>query len=243
MKLLSDFETAAAISATSEDTDFPVENVLDLDPMLRWHAESYAVDQRVVLDFGTAKSINAVFLNQCNFPEAKIEGNATDSWGSPSFSLEVDLVQDDTENRKGWFDLTGFNLRFLSILVPAGQTLDNSEATPAIGNIICGVAVALPEINSFTPELIQDYSSFQTDDGGYSESEIGRKRHIITLVTDRNTLALMKAIPKQWSIGVLYADVDTVADSWLVYPPRNWQRPTGSVIDSMFTSLQFREKP
>jgi hypothetical protein len=100
------------------------------------------------VDFGSAKVLTAAFLNQANFPHCHIQGHATDSWESPSFDLGADLVFDDCGNRKGWFDLTAFNFRWLRILIPGAQALDSHQ--PLANLQSAGQVLGLPSLPAHT---------------------------------------------------------------------------------------------
>lgn len=231
MKMLATFETLATLTSSGETAGFPDDNVKALDPMVRWKADAYEAAAWLKVDFGSAKSLTALFLNQANFPAATIQGNASDSWETPSFTMSAGLVQDDAENRKGWFDLTAFNYRWLRVLIPAGQTLDNSELVPALGNLIVGTSITVPLVSDLTPLLIQRKSTFEADGGGYYEAKKGRARQVIQIGIG-DTLANVRAMPKTWDIGVIFADLGSAGDVWLVFPPDNWDKPIKSILES-----------
>lgn len=241
MKLLSTFESLATLTASGSNASFPVANVIDIEPFKRWHADAYAGDVWVMNDFGSAKSLTAIFLNQCNFPACKVQGNDTNSWGTPSFELSCALVVDDAGNRKGWFDLSAFNYRYIRVLIASGQTLDNSETVPAIGNIIAGTSAALPLVGDFVARMVQRSIRFESDGGAVDKVKVGRPRHIISIGIG-DSLANIRSMPKRWTIGVLFADLANAGEAWLVFPPDDWNRPIRSVIDA---DLQFNleEKP
>lgn len=241
MKLLATFQALSTLTASGSDANFPVSNVVDLEPMKRWHADAYTGDVWVKNDFGSAKSLTAVFLNQCNFPACKVQGNDTDVWTSPSFELTCSLVVDDAGNRKGWFDLSAFNYRYLRVLIASGQTLDNSETVPAIGNIIAGTAETMPLVADLTARLVQRSIRFESDGGAVDKEKYGRARHLIT-INIGDSLANVRGMSKRWDIGVVFADLANAGEAWLVFPPDDWNRPIRSVLDA---GLQFvmEEKP
>lgn len=231
MKLLSTFETLDTVTASGSDANYPVANIKDLDPMIRWHADAYSGDVWIKIDFGAATVLNMIFLNQANFAHAHVQGNATDVWTSPSFDLGVDLARDELNNRKGWFDLTAFNYRWMRILIPGSQTLDNSETVPALGNLITGQAVAIPAVSAYTPDILKRWTRFEPDGGGLIKTTDDRGRHVITLEC-ADTLSNVRALSKTWEIGVVFSDLGYPAESWLVYPPESWSRPTRNILDA-----------
>lgn len=234
MRLLSTFASLATLTSNTENANFPVENVQDLDPHIRWVATQYAVDEWVKCDFGGATVLTDLFLNRCNFGTVKIQGHASDSWADPDYNETFTLVQDQAANRKGFFELTAFNYRWLRILIEAGQTLDNSEAYPAIGNLITGQAAEMPIVSNLTWDLQKRFFRFETDAGSLTKTQKGYARHILSLSVG-DTLANVKALSKTWSMGVLWADVGAAEDAWLVYPPENWNNPVRSINDANLT--------
>lgn len=241
MKMLTVFEAFAALTANSSNASFPVANVTDNDPFVRWKANQYAVDEWIKVDFGAAKSLDSVFLNQCNFPQCKIQGHTSDSWTTPDFELTADLVQDDANNRKGFFKPVAFNYRWLRILIEVGQTLDNAEATPAVGNLIVGTATT-GKMYKFEPRLIKETDEYTTPNGAFVQvPKYGRDRHIISMALN-DSLAALRAFPRNWSIGVFFADLGYVDEAYLVYPPKEWQPAVRKPLDSDLAA-QFPERP
>lgn len=81
--------TSATLSATTEDSDYPVENIQDIRTK-KVYRSTDDDDERIVFS-GSATASYVVILNH-NFTSGstiKIEGNNTDSWGSPSFSETI----------------------------------------------------------------------------------------------------------------------------------------------------------
>lgn len=234
MKLLSTIETLATLTSSGDTSGYPASNVKDLEPMLRWWADAYTGEVWLKVDFGSAKTLTALFVNQANFPHFHAQGNASDSWSTPSFDLGCDLVVDDAANRKGWFDLTAFNYRWLRILIPASQTLDEGTV-PKVGNVIVGAAVALPVVESLEVTLQQRKKSFEADGGGYFEAKKGRPRHIIQVGVN-DTLALIRSMNKTWDSGVFFADLGNAGESWLVMSPSSWGKP---IVNGTLQALKF----
>lgn len=241
MKLLSTFTDLGTPTSSGATSGFPVTNIEDLDPMVRWKADAYAGDVWVKADMASAQALTALFLNRCNFPQCRIQGHASDDFTSPSFNQLVSLVQDDAGNRKGWFDLTAFNYRWLRILIASGQTLDNSDTLPAIGNLIVGASAELPVVAAVEPRLLQRQDRFEPDGGGLSKQKRGRARHIIS-VSVGDSLANVRAMAKTWDMGVIFADLDDAGEAWLVYPPEDWTKPIKSVAEAELRFI-LEERP
>ncbi len=78
--------TGGTITASSEASGYPVTALDDYIVATKWRATSDS-DEWVKIDFGSAVSITDVTIIDHNFTNAatvKIQGNASDSWGSPS---------------------------------------------------------------------------------------------------------------------------------------------------------------
>lgn len=252
MKLIHQFQSFSALTSSGDTAGFPAANVTVTDPCLYWKADNYATaDKWLKIDFGSAKQVAAVFLNRANFPHAHIQGNDSDDWGTPAFDQSCDLVRDDALNRKGWFDLVGFNRRWMRILIPLSQTLDDTiakgtpDTLPIVGNLIVGVTTTgvatLPLVGSLTPRLLQRFNRFEADNGGISKSKRGRPRHVLSLDVG-DELANIRAMPKTWDIGVVFADLGNAGEAWFVYPAESWERPIRSLIDAGLR-FELEERP
>lgn len=230
MKALTTFQDLGTVTSSGEAAGYPATNIEDLDPGLVWKADAYAGDVWLKCDLGSAKALTALFVNRANFPELHIQGHASDSWGSPSFDLECDLVQDDAGNRKGWFDLTAFNYQWVRILIPSGQALD-SGTVPEVGNVILGASAALPIVRDFTVDLARKIDSWLSDGGSLRKNFRGVPRHILTLEMG-DTMATIRAMVKTWEQAVLFADLGDAGGAWLVYAPDRITLPIRNPIDA-----------
>ncbi len=242
MKILPDtgFEILSNLTSSGAESGFPVANVADIEPMLRWHSDAYTGDVWIKMDFGAAVSLTGLYLNQCNFPHAHLQGADTDNWTTPPVDIALDLILDDAGNRKGYFALTALNRRWVRLLIPAAQTLDNSETTPAVGNLILGNPVDIA-VSEFTAELYQQLRRFEYPGGGVHQERVGRARHILTIAMD-NTRAAVRAIPKNWDNAVFAADLGDAGEAWLVQPPSSWPQPIKNLLDAQL-HVQLEEKP
>ena len=121
----NDFITSLTITPRSENSSYPAENIEE-----QWHLprlfkaeDATANDYLMVIDMASAKTVAAVFLNHVNFTSVTIQGHASDSWGSPSFTTTVTISEDDVVDRyKAFIPLTSFNYRYMRIFIPSGQT-------------------------------------------------------------------------------------------------------------------------
>lgn len=241
MKILADtgFRTLSNLTSSGADANYPASNVATMEPMQRWHADAYAGDVWLKMDLGTAVAITGIFLNRCNFPHAHIQGADTDSWDTPAVDIELDLVLDDAGNRKGFFSLAGFSRRWVRLLIPASQTLDNSETVPAVGNLILGSPSDLTA-SGLTSDLVQQVRRFETTGGAVIQERRGRARHIIS-IDIADTRANVRAVPKNWDYAVIAADLGNAGEAWLVQAPQSWSQPIRNVLDSTMR-FQAEEK-
>jgi hypothetical protein len=237
MRLISSFSVITNLSACSSNAYFPVSNVLDIEPMARWQAATYADAQWIKGQI--AQGVNGLFLNQCNFPSARFQWNATDVWTSPTVDITLSLEKDDCVNRKGFFDLTGTGPGYFRIYIPSLQTLDNSEAVPAIGNIILGNAVTMPTASRYSPDKTSEVITTKAYESSPRDTIIGRSWHEIT-VDMKDWLSVVRALPKNWAQAVLIADMGYVDEAWLVQAPAKWPRPTES-LKRVSLSVVFKE--
>lgn len=80
--------------ATNVSSAYPATNLGVLsEPFRTWRSSNVTTPTAVVLDFGAAShgAIKAFSFEGANFSSLLVEGNATDSWGTPSFSEAVDV--------------------------------------------------------------------------------------------------------------------------------------------------------
>lgn len=112
-------------TARSELSPYNIDNITDYWRLARCYSANDNTTNTwlVTLDFGTTKSVSALFLNWVNFSNAIIYGNNTDSWATPSFSMNVEIGVDYRTNRaKAFIELGNFSYRFLQIAIPSGTT-------------------------------------------------------------------------------------------------------------------------
>lgn len=232
MKLLTDqnMRTISSITASSSAEGFPAANLLQYDPDMIWQAESFAADASIVIDLAVASSIKQIWLNNANFTSATIQANATNSWASPSVSKAVTLADDDVGIYKGFFDLSETNYRYVRVFIPV-QALLFGDTLPWLGNIIIGDTEELI-VSTWEPLVQENFEAWEPDGGSYSEESTGKPRHIFTASMLNVTKAEIDAAPlKGWQNAVLYTELGSVADSFLVESPKGKRPRVRSPID------------
>jgi len=126
-------------TARSADGNYPIINITDKKHMVRRFkaADATANDWLIKLDFGAATTIKAILIRYVNFTSITIQGHATDSWASPSFTETVTISKDEITNRYQLLHLfTTFNYRYMRIFIPTGQT-PTSDTVWFVGDVCC----------------------------------------------------------------------------------------------------------
>lgn len=116
--------------ASSENANWPAANLLVFDKRIRYWKTTVATDSYVVIDLGSAMALKAVGVIDVNYTSCKIQGNATDSWGSPSFdSGTITIAKEKLTGlyRLHFIDLSGFNYRYLRLFIPTQSTTDGAS--------------------------------------------------------------------------------------------------------------------
>lgn len=100
-----------------------------LDPWLGWRATGLGSSHTLVVDFGATTALAALVLDNLTTALVTIEGHASNSWGSPSFSdAAIAVSQDRTDDRyKLYRTLSSFNYRFMRLRTTSTATVDSSR--------------------------------------------------------------------------------------------------------------------
>ena len=136
--------TGSEFTPSTEDATYAAVNAQTPQrPFLPWRTTALGA-QNLVIDFGAARTISLVILVNTNFTSATIQGNATNVWGSPSFSQNITIAR----NPQMWryqhgVMISGFNYRFLRILIPS-QTPVDGVAYYSLGGLWAGTLATLP---------------------------------------------------------------------------------------------------
>lgn len=222
--------TIGTITASSEAVGFPAANLTQYDPDLIWKAGSFLATIYLVIDLTVSAAIDHIWLNNANFLTVTIEANPTNVWSAPAFSKAITLAPDDIGVVKGFFDLTETNYRYVRVGIPT-QALTDGGAVPSLGNIILGTSEYLLA-SSWEPTIIQEFDSFTSDGGSYSEEAKGKARHAFATSMLGEPKAAIDAAPlNNWSAAVIFTDLGSVADSYLVYAPKGKETRVRSQID------------
>lgn len=89
--------SAVTFSASSEDSEFPVENLADQRIANVWKTGTSVAEESVVIDFGAAVAIQTFICHAHDLlgtdSVIKIQGNAALSWSSPSVDVTLTRVE------------------------------------------------------------------------------------------------------------------------------------------------------
>lgn len=167
------------------DSNFPVLNVADSVHGLReWRSTGVGLTE-IVCDLSTATVLAGVFVNQVNFSPASIYGNATDSWGAPSFGpVSLTTVNDpQVSRRRGYLALTGFNYRYLKFSIGA-QTPTDGAAYFRMG--VLGLLPVLTDLGEpieapMEREILRGESLLEFPSGGDEGAVLGSQLIELTI--------------------------------------------------------------
>lgn len=241
MKLMNSFRTLTTISASGSSAGFPAANIALLDPGITWKADTFPnpAGAWLKVDFGSAQSVAGLFLNNANFTTATWQGNATDSWTSPSFSQALTNATDKAGKTKGFFSPTvAFNYRYLRLFIPYQALISGS--LPTLGNLIAGATVVEPRASAWAPATLTAFATFHADGGTYSKTRKGIKRHVIT-VSFNGSLAETETWLGTFDDAVIFSDLGNPADSYLVYFPDSIRPSLKSTLD-VTVDMAFEER-
>jgi len=132
----------ASIVATTEDSAYPAENIANLNPAKP--AKLTGTTGNWVFDFTSAQRVDLVAIIHHNLTaglEVRIQGNATDSWSSPTFNQQITIpaYKEDGYPTNPWLDLralSGYSasgFRFWRLVV-----VGTNGAAVAIGEFVMG---------------------------------------------------------------------------------------------------------
>lgn len=165
------FDATICTGSSQQSASFAAQNVKTPQrPFFPWRTGATG-DQNVVVDFGSAKVVEALVLVRTNFVTARIQGNPSDSWGAPAFDQLVTIDENPQNGRNQYGSiLTGFNYRFLRILIPS-QTPIDGVGYYLLGGIWAGTQVRPPsnflyQVNYDTIEPLVD---LQPDHKGWRQ--------------------------------------------------------------------------
>jgi len=157
----------ASITARSAATGYAKINVMDRWNMKRRFRadDKTANDYLLKFDFGAAQTLVGIFLNDVNFDKVKIQGHASDDWGSPTYAgTDLTVSRNPVTGRGQIYIPVTFNLRWLRIFIPSGTTAVGSYTTKWEIGAVC----FLSAVTTLSHNMSYGYG--QTGEHFYKES-------------------------------------------------------------------------
>lgn len=159
MKATAEFYDYFIVGASSKDNDYPPDNLKIYDSSTESYRSADTNETTIVIDLGSSVPDPHVILYNVNFTNYKVQGHFEDVWTSPDsessdFTIQKDL---DLGIYKHKVQLTGFNDRFLRIVI-ANQTPVDNASYFEIG--VLGVFATLEDFEvyagGFSPDVTVD---------------------------------------------------------------------------------------
>jgi len=176
--ITDDFIDLGTITSRSEVAAYPDDNVKEYWHLKRrFRANDVTKDDWLLkFDFGAAKTVEGVFLNDVNFDKVKIQGHATDTWTSPSYDGSiVEIGLDERVNRyKVFIPISGFNLQWMRIFIPATATAVGSYTTKwEVGSVVVLDTVPTISKNAMMRTSSKAFKDIALPHGGFERVELG----------------------------------------------------------------------
>lgn len=134
----------ATVTASSEDPFWLAANLKAPQRCFLPTRTAALGDQTWVIDYGSAKAVEGWGIINVNFASAKIQANATDSWGAPSYdSGLLALGRNPYTGRYAYTHLSAQTFRYHRLVVPS-QTPVDGAAYYAIGGLHAGLLPSVP---------------------------------------------------------------------------------------------------
>ena len=177
--------------ATAQACSFCSSNAREPErPFIPWRTTTSTAAQAVVFDFGAAQALDLIFVNRTNASCAlRIQGNATSAWGAPSYdSQNVAVTRNPFTGRVQYLHCsTGFNLRYLRVLVPSQDKILEHETDTAVeyflvGGVWAGLSTTPPTHLKLPVEVHVDEprSDIGPSHGGWEQRlDLGEPRAVL----------------------------------------------------------------
>ena len=139
MIMFRDFFNYTINSESSEQTNFPSDNLLLPNKQRRYWKTTGVGNEYVIIDLGSAQTVTGVALINANYDTFVIEGDTTTSFSSPPVtSGTLDTIYDPIRGR--YYAYTNpsdysFNHRYLRLYIPA-QTPNDGDTVFKTGGLV-----------------------------------------------------------------------------------------------------------
>lgn len=175
MKALSDWIDYIVLNTTTEDVDYPSDNLKINTSSTESYRTTNTSASVVDLDLGTAIQNPTILIYKCNFIDFDIYGDDDSAFGSIDFTLQDLTTEYDPEMfiYKKAVTLTGCNTRYIRLNIHAQQTTDggNYFEIGVLGMFdelqdfsTLGGSLGLPvEVTMLNSEIINRYETNRKD--------------------------------------------------------------------------------
>lgn len=204
--ITDDFIDLGTITSRTEVAAYPDDNVEEYWHLKRRFRANDVTknDWLLKFDFGAAKTVAGVFLNDVNFDEVQIQGHATDAWGAPTYNEPlVEISLDERVNRyKVFIPITGFNLRWMRIFIPTSATAVGSYKTKwEVGSVVVLDTVPTISKNAMMRTSSKAFRDIPLPHGGFERIELGSNLRWECDITIEQRAEVDEA--EYWAINVL----------------------------------------
>ncbi len=214
--LITNKVDTATLTESSENSMLPAENVQNARAGKVWETTGAAVNQNIVVDMGSTQAATYLGLVHPdeNLTPGNIQGNATDSWGSPSF--------DETITGSGKTHVYKFSVG--ALVRYYRFTFTQPVSTPSkLGRLFIGGATTLTQnmdYEGFAIHNVDRSSTVKADGGSYSDQRLGHKRLTLPFsdITEATKTTLQETIfdvvGTHTPFFIQPDDTETGADDW-----------------------------
>lgn len=173
----NDFVDLGTITSRSETAAYPDDNVEEY-----WHLkrrfranDANVGDWLLKFDFGAAKSIVAVVLNDVNFDRVKIETDAGDNWaGAQDSSGDLTVSLDERVNRYKIYIPYVYTKQWMRILIPGGTNAVGDYTTKwEVGSVVVLDSVNAFAKNAYSRSAIKPFEDLEMPSGGFERISLG----------------------------------------------------------------------
>ena len=159
-----------APSAANEDADYPSANLYLYSHTKRHFRTLSDTASLIVIDQGATNMLSGIVLNDVNFATCVIMGNASSSFGAPSFSTQITISNDARVGRYKAYHPLPIDYRYIGIRMPDGMAKTDALSVYRIGTIGLIKSITTVTLMSNGYEWTADEESIMNEmQGGWFE--------------------------------------------------------------------------
>lgn len=222
MKLINKFNTFSTISGNAA-TGYPLTNLAKIDTNEIW--KGTGTSETITIDFGSAKPVSGVLLNNANFISAVITASSSSDFSS-GVTLNLTLAKDDLGIIRGFGSVASTNYRYLKVVCSG---LISGATAIQLGNLIVGKAEDI-KVVSWSPEVIDKIVDFESDGGSFRSRQKGQGRHSFN-VSFSDVKSVIDGFSLNFDYGVIFTDLNNVADAYIIGRPRQRRGNVNNIND------------